>query len=115
MIRAKDDLKNQTSNMIKFKDKIEICSKDLEKDTATNETLEADNARLVEENTKLADDISNMKQEIARLNQKIELNELLKDVDLEELKLLSHNNNNVNSAILNLIGKWEEINSSPMK
>ena len=101
--------------MIKFKDKIELCNVEIGKDTATIDRLEADNNRLSQENSQLSEDISNMKLEISKLYQKIELNELLKDVDLEELKLLSHNNTNVNSAISGLISKWEEINNSPIK
>ena len=53
---------------------------DLEKLTATNEALTKNNTTLDEKNTKLD-------QEIVQLIQRIDVNSLLKEVDMEELKL----------------------------
>jgi hypothetical protein len=34
---------------------------------------------------------------------------LLKEVDIEDMRLLAQNNKQMNSALHNLIGKWEQI------
>ncbi len=47
--------------------------------------------------------------EIESLRQKIKVNELLKEVDVDELKMMRENNLSVNSALSDLVGKWEAL------
>jgi len=56
-------------------------------------------------------DIENLNKKIEELQQKIELNTILKDIDINELKMLSQNNALVNSSINNLITKWDKVQS----
>jgi predicted RNase H-like nuclease (RuvC/YqgF family) len=60
-----------------------------------NADFEADNAKL--------------NKEISQTIQKIDINYLLKEVDIEDLKLLAQNNKMMTSALHNLLGKWESI------
>ena len=60
-----------------------------------NADFEADNAKL--------------NKEISQTIQKIDINCLLKEVDIEDLKLLAQNNKMMTSALHNLLGKWESI------
>jgi len=60
-----------------------------------NAEFEADNAKL--------------NKEISQTIQKIDINSLLKEVDIEDLKLLSQNNKMMTGALHNLLGKWESI------
>lgn len=47
--------------------------------------------------------------EIDKVYQRMQLGEILKDVDIEELKMLRQNNLSVNSAITTLVSKWETL------
>lgn len=53
--------------------------------------------------------IKEMENEIFLIIQRIELNTLLKDVDMEDLKLLAKNNANMNKAFDLMVGKWNRI------
>lgn len=75
---------------------------ELEKLTATNESLTKNNATLDAKNTKLD-------AEIVSLIQRIDVNSLLKEVDVEELKLMVTNTENMNMAFMNMMNRWESI------
>lgn len=47
--------------------------------------------------------------EIQNTIQKIDINTLLKEIDVEDMRLLAQNNKMMNSALNNLISKWETI------
>jgi hypothetical protein len=70
--------------------------------TNANEKLVKDNKELDEKNTKL--DI-----EIVQLIQRSDVNSLWKEVDMEELKLLATNTENMNMAFMNMLNRWESI------
>lgn len=46
---------------------------------------------------------------IAQTIQRIDINNLLKEIDIEELQLLAKNNKTMNFAMENLITKWNFI------
>lgn len=50
-----------------------------------------------------------MKQKIAMTIQKIDINNLLKEIDIEELQMQAKNNKQMNFALENLITKWNFI------
>lgn len=75
---------------------------DLEKLSRTNDELIKNNTALDEKNTKLD-------TEIVALIQRIDVNTLLKEVDMEELKLLAQNTENMNMAFMNMLNRWESI------
>lgn len=62
-------------------------------------------------NEKLENDIKSLYKKTDEILQKIELNNLLKDIDINELKMLSHNNAIVNNSINSLMGKWDKIST----
>jgi hypothetical protein len=78
--------------------------------TALLEVLTTENTRVKSSNEKYEVDIKNLTHKIEELQQKIELNAILKDVDINELKMLSQNNAIVNSSINNLMTKWDQVN-----
>ncbi len=41
--------------------------------------------------------------------QKIDINVLLKEIDIEDMRLLATNNKQMNQAFASLIAKWESI------
>ena len=60
------------------------------------------NAAFEEENKKL-------NEEITQTLQKIDVNNLLKEIDIEDLKLIAQNNQMMNFALGSMIKKWESI------
>jgi alcohol dehydrogenase class IV len=54
-------------------------------------------------------DIKALKNKLEELQQKIELNTILKDIDVGELKILSQNNAMVNNSINSLLSKWDKV------
>ena len=56
---------------------------------------------------KLSEENQDFKEKLEILKKKVELNEQLKNLDLEELKTLSKSNLLMNNTIADLITKWE--------
>ena len=61
------------------------------------------------ENKRFEDENVHLQKEIQATIQKIDINSLLKEIDIEDLKILAQSNKQMNSAMHNLIGKWESI------
>ena len=70
-----------------------------------------ENERLRNENDELEQNIKKTRIDIEEIQQKIELNAMLKDIDVNELKVLSQNNAIVNNNINNLLTKWDKVHS----
>jgi predicted nuclease with TOPRIM domain len=51
-----------------------------------------------------------MREKLEFLNKKVEINDQLKNIDLEELKLIARSNLVMNNNITDLISKWENLN-----
>jgi len=83
----------------------------IEEEKSQLNSLINDNERYRNLNEKLENEIRALYKKTDELTQKIELNNLLKDIDITELKMLSHNNAIVNSSINNLMGKWDKISN----
>ena len=75
-----------------------------------NELIQ-ENERLRNENEELVQNNKKTKMDIDEIQQKIELNAMLKDIDVNELKVLSQNNAIVNNNINNLLTKWDKVHS----
>ena len=73
--------------------------------------LIGENEKLRQENDELEQNIKKTRIDIEEIQQKIELNAMLKDVDINELKVLSQNNAIVNNNINNLLSKWDKVHS----
>ncbi len=50
-----------------------------------------------------------LQKDIQLTIQKIDINALLKEVDIEDLRILASSNKQMNAAMHNLIAKWESI------
>ena len=72
-------------------------------------TLTEENDFYKKKNAEFEADNEKLNKDIASNIQKIDINYLLKEVDIEDLRLLAQNNKMMNSALHNLIGKWETI------
>lgn len=74
-------------------------------------SLSAENERLKQAADKHESEIKVLKKKTDEIQQKIELNTILKDIDINELKMLSQNNALVNNSINTLISKWDKVHS----
>ena len=116
LLELKEDLEKDLATkarnreeLIKLKVKksqLESQHKQLTTDEASykekNDRLDAKNKELDKQNVKL-------KKDIQDAIQKIEINDLLKEIDVEEIQLLAKNNKSMNNAMTNLITKWNVI------
>jgi hypothetical protein len=111
-----EDIENQKNSemegkheIIDLKDAIKEYEILLEENNATYENLTSENAKYKSANEKYESDIKVYNKKMEELLQKIELNSILKDVDINELKNLSQNNALVNNSINSLISKWDKV------
>lgn len=72
-------------------------------------TLIASNAVLIKENAEFEKQNENLSKEINLLIQRIDVSTLLKQIDLEEMKMLANNNNQMSIAFQGLLNQWENI------
>lgn len=71
--------------------------------------LEDSNKKLLTDNDLLEKENAELKKKIAMTIQKIDINNLLKDIDIEELQLLAKNNKQMNFTLENMMTKWNFI------
>ena len=70
-----------------------------------------ENERLRNENDELEKNIKKTRIDTEEIQKKIELNAMLKDIDINELKVISRNNAIVNNNINELLNKWDKVHS----
>jgi len=116
--QLKDDIDNQNEQeeqvkmeIIDVKNNINQLEDLINDSNNKLETLVDENNQFKMENEKYESDIKNLKIKIEEIQQKIELNTMLKDIDVNELKMLSQNNAIVNNNINNLISKWDKVHA----
>ncbi len=71
--------------------------------------LQTENEFYAKKNNEFEEENKKIQKEISMTMQKIDINNLLKEIDIEDMKILSQTNKQMNSAIHNLISKWETI------
>ena len=72
--------------------------------------IRKDNEEYIKKNGEFEKENEELNTEIAATIQKIDINALLKEIDVEDMRLLAQNNKNMNMALHSLISKWENIN-----
>ena len=73
--------------------------------------LEKKNAELIDANEDLGKENDELKRKIALTIQRIDINNLLKEIDKEELQVLAVGNKERNRAMEELLVKWDFIKS----
>ena len=115
---VKEDIDNQNDvevktkgEIIEVKDNINQLNEIINDNNAHLEVLVDENKKMSEENEKYEKDIKDSRVKIDEIQQKIELNSMLKDIDIGELKMLTQNNAIVNNSINTLITKWDKVHA----
>ena len=116
LVDLKEDLAKLTdTHAINREELIKLRVKNSQLDTQTallteeDAQLSQDNQKLQDENAKLEKDNAELKHKISMTIQRIDINNLLKEIDIEEMQLLAKNNKQMNQAMENLITKWNFI------
>ena len=94
-----------------MKNNINLLDDLIEENTKLLDELVEGNNKLKAENEKYEKEIKEIKIQIDEIQQKIELNSMLKDIDINDLKMLTQNNAMVNNSINTLISKWDKVHS----
>lgn len=115
---VKEDIDNQNDvevktkgEIIEVKDNINQLNEIINDNNAHLEVLVDENKKTSEENEKYEKDIKDLRVKNDEIQQKIELNSMLKDIDIGELKMLTQNNAIVNNSINTLITKWDKVHA----
>lgn len=107
---AKADKKRQNrEDIIKAQITLSQLKSKRARNTTEYEEIKASNEKLIKENNDYDTKNTKLNQEILELIQRIDVATLLKEVDLEEMKLLATNNINMNMAFTALLNKWDAI------
>ena len=77
--------------------------------------IHAENEEHIKKNGLYEKENADLNAQITATIQKIDINSLLKEIDIEDMRLLAQNNKNMNMALHNLISKWENINKVDQK
>ena len=102
---------DQKIEIIELKNAIDEHNIIIEEDKIAYDAIISENERFRSQNERLEMEIKSYYKKTDEIMQKIELNNILKDIDINELKLLSQNNAIVNSSINSLMGKWDKVSS----
>ena len=74
--------------------------------------LQTENTALIKENDGFDQENAKLKKEIDVTIQRIDINNLLKHIDLEDVRLQAVNNNKMTGMINSLINKWQQLETS---
>jgi hypothetical protein len=115
LLALNEDISNQASlerdnkySLIEMKNNIQETQIQIEDNKNQLDALADENEKLRRANAKFDHDIQGLRYKIDELKQKVELNAILKDVDIDELKLLTQNNALVSNSISTLVTKWDQ-------
>ncbi len=106
----REDLQVRSQKMQLNRDdliKLRVLNSQLDSQTAMltveEAQLEESNTKLLEQNGQLEVENAKLSKQIQELIQSISVNNLLRDIDIEELQLLAKNNRTMNQALEKLI------------
>ena len=80
-----------------------------EKSKVELETLVKENEFYIKKNVEFEADNEKLNKEILAHLQKIDINTLLKEIDIEDLRLIAQGNKAMTSALHQMLNKWETI------
>lgn len=98
-------------DLIDVRNQIDELETLVEEKQGIQNNIQNENERMKQTAGKYETEIKHLKKKMEEIKQKIELNSILKDIDISELKMLSQNNALVNNSINTLISKWDKVHS----
>ena len=106
---SRESHKENRDDLIKLQVKnSQLTSQNKSLDEEEKDLKEA-NEKLIAENDEIEKANNDLKKQIHDTIQRIDINNLLKEIDIEELQMISKNNKVMNTTMENLITKWNYI------
>jgi hypothetical protein len=109
---AKEDHAIKRQEIINMRIELSQLSLLEEKKKAEDKRLKEENARLIKENNAFEESNVKLTKEIDITVQRIDINNLLKHIDLEDVRLQTMNNQKMTGMVNGLINKWEQLEKS---
>lgn len=110
-MRQLDTEINAKQEIVDVKNTINQLEVVIEENNNQLDALINENEQLRGINDRYEKDIKELRIKIEEIQQKIELNSMLKDIDVGELKMLTQNNAMVNNSINSLMTKWDKVHA----
>ena len=107
--KESDTRKKQRQEWIDKKLKLSMLERQKQMLIEEEKTLTVFNTEVIKDNEKLEKDNESLAKEISLLIQRIDVSTLLKQIDLEEMKMLSTQNTNMSMAFQGVLMQWENI------
>lgn len=108
--RYKEIHKNNNDELIKLKSRLNLLTTQKDRLTKEVEELKTENNDYIAKNTSLEDENGILEKKIHHVMQRIEVNNLLKEVNIDDLSSAAKKNQTVNKVLMQLITKWEQVN-----
>jgi hypothetical protein len=99
----------QKREIIEINNEIDEYNEGIKENNIKIKEIEENNEYLEFENERLEKELNENQFKLDEILQKIELNNILKDVDITELKMLTQNNTMINQNINHLMMKWDKV------
>ena len=77
--------------------------------TERNEQMAKEREKITEEGRKIFKENADLRAQVMYLSKRLELNDQLKNLNIEDLKTLSRSNVQVNDTVEALMNKWDSI------
>ena len=107
--KARNLRRSQRNELIEKKLRLSMLQSTKDQLTAESKVLAESNAKVIAENKDLVAKNEQLAKEIAVIMQRIDVSTLLKQVDLEEMKVLANNNNSMSMAFQGVLFQWDSI------
>jgi hypothetical protein len=107
--KARNLRRSQRNELIEKKLRLSMLQSSKDQLTAESKVLAESNAKVIAENKDLVAKNEQLAKEIAVIMQRIDVSTLLKQVDLEEMKVLANNNNSMSMAFQGVLFQWDSI------
>ncbi|CAI2365613.1 unnamed protein product [Moneuplotes crassus] len=108
--RLRYDVKNGNDENIRLKSLHDLLEVRKERLTSEVEDMNNENEDYLKKNEELEEENKETEAKIKMVLKKIDVNNLLKAVNIDDLSAAAKKNQNVNKVLMTLINKWEQVN-----
>jgi chromosome segregation ATPase len=107
--KLRSQVKDNDDEIIRLENLRDSLTSKKQRLTEEFEDFDKENTDYTSKNEELEKENEELEQKIKDLNTKIDLNNLLKEVNMDDLKLAATNSESMNSALLTMIRRWDTI------
>jgi hypothetical protein len=108
--KVKVSVRDNDADLIKFKSLHDLLETKKERFTKYVDDINIENNDYIKINAELELENEIIEKKIKMVFKKIDVNNLLKEVNVDDLALASKKNQIVNNVLMDLMNKWEQVN-----